>query len=116
MTIIDDGSHDDLVILEMAKSVGGFVISNDRFRDHSQTVRDLLKVIQTRTVLCTFERIQNVTRNFICDPSNRYFFGMRVTLKPNGSMLFLRNLWLSGAVALVTPLIIATSSFFLFEF
>lgn len=34
LTVIDDGSHDDLIILEMAKMVGGFVISNDKFRDH----------------------------------------------------------------------------------
>lgn len=71
----------------MAKSVGGFVISNDRFRDHSQTVQTLLKVIQTRTVLCHFEQLQKVTRKFICDPNNRYFFGMRVTLRPNKSEL-----------------------------
>lgn len=34
--MIDDGSHDDLIILEEAKMAGGFVISNDKFRDHSE--------------------------------------------------------------------------------
>lgn len=50
---IEDGSHDDLVLLEMAKCTGGFVISNDKFRDH-MNIAALKDVIQRRVVRFKF--------------------------------------------------------------
>jgi hypothetical protein len=53
---IEDGSHDDLVLLEMAKIVGGFVISNDKFRDHLD-IAALEDVIKGRVVRFDFRAI-----------------------------------------------------------
>ncbi|KAF7633720.1 RNase_Zc3h12a domain-containing protein [Meloidogyne graminicola] len=40
---ITDHSHDDLILLEYAKCTGGFIISNDKYRDH-----DLLYSTKTK--------------------------------------------------------------------
>jgi len=61
ITEIDDGSHDDLIILEMAKCIGGFVISNDKFRDHTH-IEDLREVIEDRVVRFKFESMGRVKK------------------------------------------------------
>uniref|UniRef100_A0A915D4J3 RNase NYN domain-containing protein n=1 Tax=Ditylenchus dipsaci TaxID=166011 RepID=A0A915D4J3_9BILA len=72
LTIIDDGSHDDLVILEMAKNVGGFVVSNDKFRDHTH-------------------RISETQKPLINEVRGKCSLGLILTLTPNKKAMLVEN-------------------------
>ena len=59
---ITDHSHDDLILLEYAKCTGGFIISNDKYRDHDQIYsaktkdQASLDVMRERIVRYRFKR------------------------------------------------------------
>ncbi|KAI1727802.1 zc3h12a-like ribonuclease NYN domain-containing protein [Ditylenchus destructor] len=93
LTIIDDGSHDDLLILEMAKNVGGFVVSNDKFRDHLAKVESLMNVIKARTVFCRAKRIPiyDVGKEFIRTAGNKCYIGFRLNFTPNKKAMYAEN-------------------------
>lgn len=50
VTMIHDHSHDDLVMLEAARALGGFVVSEDKFAQHHEDHPKLRKVIEERVV------------------------------------------------------------------
>uniref|UniRef100_A0A914GU78 RNase NYN domain-containing protein n=1 Tax=Globodera rostochiensis TaxID=31243 RepID=A0A914GU78_GLORO len=72
LTVIDDGSHDDFFPLEVAKCNGGFVISNDRFRDH-----------RVRTEFAFHHvPIDKVGKKALSDPAKLGYLELEFTLKP----------------------------------
>uniref|UniRef100_A0A183C0L2 RNase_Zc3h12a domain-containing protein n=1 Tax=Globodera pallida TaxID=36090 RepID=A0A183C0L2_GLOPA len=87
LTVIDDGSHDDFFPLEVAKCNGGFVISNDRFRDHrvrTEVPDGLRQIIDSRNVQFAFHHvpIDKVGKNALSDPAKLGYLELEFTLKP----------------------------------
>ncbi|KAH7730195.1 Ribonuclease Zc3h12a-like [Aphelenchoides avenae] len=81
VTTIDDYSHDDLVLLEAARCFGGFVVSNDKFRDHHKKIPYMRRVIEERVVPYYIKKV-NVDPRTLNTSQGRYFTGLEVTLKP----------------------------------
>jgi len=85
---IDDGCHDDIVLLEMAKNVNGFVVSNDRFRDHSANlhVPGLHSTISNHRCGFVVRKLKydgHSTATYAANRENRYRLGMQVLLQPS---------------------------------
>jgi len=74
---ITDGSHDDLILLELAKASGGFVISNDKFADHLN-FPSLKDVIDKYIVRFSFRSSGNFTQ------AKKHSYGSEIVLRPQG--------------------------------
>jgi len=89
LTEVTTGVHDDLAILEVAKSCAGFVITNDKYRDHIG--RGLDSAIG-RTVYCTAESVSLIKlggTEAICDRANRYICsGLQIKLLPTPQSMY----------------------------
>ncbi|KAL3121772.1 hypothetical protein niasHT_002000 [Heterodera trifolii] len=97
LTVIDDGSHDDFFLLEVAKCNGGFVISNDKFRDHrvrTEVPDGLRQIIDNRSVPFSFHYvpIDKIGKTALADPAKLGYLELEFTLKPpNLSAMFSLN-------------------------
>jgi len=85
---IDNGCHDDIVLLEMAMNVNGFVVSNDRFRDHSanRNVLGLHSTISNHRCGFIVRRLKyegHSAANYAANKKNRYRLGMQIFLQPS---------------------------------
>jgi len=84
---IDNGCHDDIVLLEMAMNVNGFVVSNDRFRDHkaNRSVNGLHPTISGNRCGFVVRKLSfegPSAASYVANKKNRYRIGMQVLLKP----------------------------------
>lgn len=79
--IMHDQSHDDLVQLKAASTVGGFIITNDRFADHHHKYPELRELIQQRVVRFRVNRLE-VNTSTIGQKRGHYFTGFDITLVP----------------------------------
>ncbi|KAH7727130.1 hypothetical protein AAVH_05355 [Aphelenchoides avenae] len=79
--IMHDQSHDDLVQLKVASTVGGFVITNDRFADHHSMYPQLRELIEERVVRFNVNKLE-VNTYTIGQKQGRYFTGFDITLLP----------------------------------
>ncbi|CAK5077631.1 unnamed protein product [Meloidogyne enterolobii] len=90
---ITDHSHDDLILLEYAKCTGGFIISNDKYRDHDQIYstktkdKASLDVMRERIVRykfkpCNVEKLKKGKNSLCTSTHGRGFLGIDIVLQP----------------------------------
>uniref|UniRef100_A0A914EPJ5 RNase NYN domain-containing protein n=1 Tax=Acrobeloides nanus TaxID=290746 RepID=A0A914EPJ5_9BILA len=79
---------DDLIVLEQARCTGGFVVTNDKYRDHknASNLEGWTEVIEKRLVpFKVFKvKIDEAQRARLGDPiKGKYFTGFNISLTPN---------------------------------
>jgi hypothetical protein len=80
--------HDDRVILDLAAETGGFIISNDRFREFSSHKEAVNRVIRFKFYRIPLKKIggKKAMQNY----RNKYYFGMGLDLVLDPSK-FIKN-------------------------
>lgn len=78
---LQDHAHDDLVQLDSARTFGGFIITNDRLKDHLVAHPTLRNVIENLVVRFRVERT-TLDPVELGGPNGRYFTGMDFVLLP----------------------------------